>query len=255
MLSSWCHSQSVLAVWIAVGMGVWVPAVGVAQSKTASITGRVVSSADGNPVAGARIVLSNPRRSVTTDSVGRFEFAGLRTGTYQVEATLIGFGPLTAVVQVSDGERKNIEFRTDSIGQLLPTIFVEGEEQPELIKVLTTFERRMSRGLGRFITRENILQRNPIRIMDMLRFLPGVRSDCRGFVCQLRLNHDPRNCPPAIFIDDQQTSILVLDNTPPNDIQGIEIYRGPSETPPELNNEAARCGGAIALWTRRGRSP
>lgn len=224
----------------------------VAQEKTAAIKGRVVSSGDKGPIAGVRILLVNLRKTVATDSNGRFGFDRLRPGTYRVEATLIGYAPLSALVALEEAEVKDIEFRTDSIGQLLPTIFVEGEPKPEMIKELTTFERRMSVGHGRFITREQITQRRPVKIMDMIRYLPGIRADCRGFTCQLLLNHDPTNCPPAIFVDDQRTNISVLDNTPPTDIEGVEIYRGPAETPPELNNEIARCGGAIALWTRRG---
>jgi hypothetical protein len=226
-----------------------------AQDKKSTISGRVVSSASGAPVPGARIYLLTLRKTQTTDSVGRFRFESLRPGVYQVEAMLIGFPPLTAVVQLGENERKDIEFRTDTVGAWLPTIFVDGESQPELIKVLTKFDRRMAFGLGRFITREQILRRNPMRLMDLIRFLPGVRTNCSGMTCQVRLNHDPRNCGPAIFLDDVQTTMMVLEGTAPSEVQGIEVYRGPAETPPELNNEAARCGGAIAIWTRRGREP
>ncbi len=221
------------------------------QVNTAVITGRV-HNFDGAPVPGARVILVNLRKTVATDSVGRFAFTDLRPGAYRLEANLIGYPPLYALIQINEGERKDVEFRTDSVGQLLPTIFVEGESQPDLIKPLTTFERRQSAGHGRFITREEIVRRNPMRIMDMIRFLPGVRADCRGFTCQIRLNQDPTGCPPAFFIDDQHTNIAVLDNTPPVDIEGVELYRGPSQTPPELNNEVARCGGAVVIWTRRG---
>jgi len=224
-----------------------------AQSKTASITGRVVTSSNGSAVPGARVFLLNLHKVVATDSVGRFAFPGLKPGTYRIEASLIGFSPLAALVTINEGERKDVEFRTDTLGQLLPTIFVEGEPMPELVKPLTTFERRMAVGHGRFITREDIVRRNPMQLMDLIRFLPGVRSDCRGFSCQVRLNEDRSGCPPAIFVDDQRTSIAVLETTPPTDVEGVEVYRGPAETPPELNNETARCGGAIAVWTRRGR--
>ncbi len=223
-----------------------------AQPKTASITGRVVTAEGNQPIAGVRISVLALRKSVGTDSLGRFAFNEIRPGSYRVEAALIGFTPLSAIVTVGAAERKDIEFRTDSAGQLLPTLFVEGEPDPQTLRQMTTFERRMSVGHGRFITRDDILQRNPTKIMDMIRFLPGVRSDCRTFVCRILLTRDRNDCPPAIFVDDQETSIQVLDITPPGDIQGIEIYRGPAETPPELNTDTARCGGAIALWTRRG---
>ncbi|MGE0439520.1 MAG: carboxypeptidase regulatory-like domain-containing protein [Gemmatimonadales bacterium] len=243
---------ALVAVVFAVGSAVSAPSS--AQTKSASITGRVVNHSR-EPVAGARVVMLQPRKIVATDSVGRFAFADLRPGSYRIEASLIGYPPLSALVTVNDGERMDVEFRTDSIGQLLPTIYVEGEPAPELIRVMTTFERRMTHGHGRFITRDEILRRNPMRILDLIRFLPGVRSRCEGLNCLVLLNHDPSGCPPAIFVDEQRTSLSVLDNTPPTDVQGIEIYRGPSETPPELNNDVARCGGAIAIWTRRGRQP
>ncbi len=224
-----------------------------AQSSKGSITGRVVMSKGGIPVAGARIFLTNVRKGMATDSVGRFAFEDLKPGAYWIQASVIGFGPLSAVVNLAAGERKDLEFRADTLGQLLPTIFVEGEAEPVALHVMTTFERRMSVGMGRFITRDDIVKRNPVRLIDMIRFLPGVRSDCRGSVCQIQLNHDRSGCPPAIFVDEQPTSMSVLDITPPSDVEGVEIYRGTAETPPELNNETARCGGAIAIWTRRGK--
>lgn len=225
------------------------------QSPNGSIAGRVVMSKEGTPVAGARIFLTNLRKRAVTDSVGRFGFADLKPGAYRIEASLIGFGPLSAMVVLGARENKEIEFRADTLGQLLPTIFVEGEAEPVPLRVLSTFERRMSVGQGRFITRDDIVKRNPIRLIDMIRFLPGVRSDCRGAICQILLNHDRSGCPPAIFVDDQRTSMAVLDITPPGDVEGVEVYRGAAETPPELNNQTARCGGAIAIWTRRGRRP
>jgi carboxypeptidase family protein len=230
------------------------PALLYGQSKKASITGRVTASGGSVPVPGARISVVNLHRSTVTDSVGRFAFNSLQPGRYLLEASLIGFAPLNAIVVVAENERKDVEFRTDSAGALLPTIYVEGEAQPELVRPMTKFERRMAGGHGRFLTRDAILERNPFKIMDMIRFLPGVRTNCYGTSCQVRLNNDPSGCPPAVFIDDQRTSVSVLESTPPGDIEGVEIYRGPSETPPELNNELARCGGAIAVWTRRGLS-
>jgi hypothetical protein len=244
--------SGLLVALAAAGAGL-VPVVLQGQSKSSSITGRVTIEGS-TPVAGARISVVNLHRSAVTDSVGRFAFNSLTRGQYLVEATVIGYAPLSAVVTIADNERKDIEFRTDTAGRLLPTIYVEGEEQPDLIRVMTVFERRRAGGHGKFITRDDILQRNPMRIMDMIRFLPGVRVNCNTGTCQARLNHDPSGCPPAVFIDDQPVTISILESTPPSSIEGVELYRGPSETPPELNNETARCGGAIAVWTRRGRS-
>jgi len=242
------------ALGVALTLSVAVPEDSFGQDTRSTIAGRVVQSGTGDPISGARIRLINARKETKTDSVGRFVFERLRPGPYLIEVLLIGFGPLNAVVDLGESERKNVEFRTDSVGVLLPTIYVEGEPQPELIKVLTKFERRMAHGSGRFITREQIIQRNPMRLMDLLRQMPGVRSNCRGLSCDLRLTQGPGACPPAVWVDDVRTTMAAIDGTSPSNVAGIELYRGPSETPPEINNEQARCGGAIVIWTRRGLS-
>jgi len=238
----------VVLVWV-------VPQSSPAQDKHGSIVGRVVTSKDGTPVPGVRVTLLGARRSISTDSLGHFAFDRVKPGAYRLEVALIGLTPLAAVVDLGAGERKEVEFRTDEAGQLLPTIYVDGESRPTLMKVLTKFERRQAVGVGRFIGREEILRRSPRYVLDLIRFLPGVRTKCQGLSCDVRLNHDPRDCGPAVFVDDVQTTMSVLEATSPSTVQGIEVYRGPSETPPEINVDAARCGGAIVIWTRRGLAP
>ncbi|MGE0556251.1 MAG: carboxypeptidase regulatory-like domain-containing protein [Gemmatimonadales bacterium] len=242
------------ALGVALSLSVGFPEDSLGQDTRSTIAGRVVQSETGEPISGARIRLINVRKQTKTDSVGRFVFERLQPGPYLVEVLLIGLSPLNAVVDLGESELKNIEFRTDSVGVLLPTIYVEGEPQPELIRVLSKFERRMAHGNGRFITREQIIQRNPMRLMDLLRQTPGVRSNCRGPSCDLRLTQGPGACPPAVWLDDVRTTLAAIDATSPSNVAGIELYRGPSETPPEINNEQARCGGAIVIWTRRGLS-
>ena len=253
--SGWSKGLIVSALAFAASVGLLPKSSFGQDAKHGSITGRVVTSTDGTPVAGVRVTLIGARKAESTDSLGRFRFEKLEPAAYKLEVALIGLSPLGAVVEVKAGERKDVEFRTDDAGQLLPTIYVDGESQPTLIKVLTKFERRQATGMGRFVTRDEILRRRPSRLMDLIRFLPGVRTNCYGLTCRVLLNHDPSNCGPAVFIDEVQTTMAVLEATSPSTVQGLEIYRGPSETPPEINVEAARCGGAIVIWTRRGLAP
>jgi hypothetical protein len=50
-------------------------------------------------------------------------------------------------------------------------------------------------------------------------------------------------------MDGIPTDPAVLWLTPVGEIEGIEVYSGPAETPPELESAQARCG-VIAIWTR-----
>ena len=44
---------------------------------------------------------------------------------------------------------------------------------------------------------------------------------------------------------------MELDNIPVNDIEGMEVYSGPSETPMQFSHHASRMDcGAIVIWTR-----
>ena len=83
---------------------------------------------------------------------------------------------------------------------------------------------------------------------DLLRTVPGVRVDCRLGYCRIQMARAPRNCNPAYFMDGVPVDPSAVLLQPPRDLDGVEIYSGPSETPPELERMAA-CG-AIALWTR-----
>lgn len=227
------------------------PVQGAAQPGLASISGRVVTAA-GRPLEGIPVVLATLDERTLTDSVGRFLFEGLRPGPYRVEAGLEGVAPLVAMVMVGAGVRKDLEFRLDGVGDRAPGVAAETVAPDVVALPRSAFDRRRASGSGRYFDEEDIRSRRPQRLMDLLRQLPGVRIECQGGGCVVRLNKDPRACAPAVFLDERRSSLAALDYTPPSEVRGLEVYRGPSETPPELNNDQARCGGAIAISTRRG---
>src|SRR5687767_9964468 len=69
---------------------------------TSTLTG-TVTTATGQPAAGARVMISgpdNPPRTMMTDSQGRFSFANLRASRYFLNVTKPGF------VNVSYGQRR-----------------------------------------------------------------------------------------------------------------------------------------------------
>ena len=91
--------------------------------KMAPITG-IVRTADGAPVPGAAVRLTNPETSKvwvtwTSDS-GKFEFPGLPRGHYRVEASQIGFVPASAEVdaQISLGAPIAVVLRVATLAEL-----------------------------------------------------------------------------------------------------------------------------------------
>jgi hypothetical protein len=64
------------------------------------------------------------------------------------------------------------------------------------------------------------------------------------------------NCQPGLVIDGLQFQGGAGDIDQlvrPEDIAGMAVYRGPSETPVEYQS-ASSCG-VIQIWTRRGNTP
>src|SRR5687768_2118854 len=60
------------------------PVVAQSQPSRYAVTGVVLDSLRARPLAGAEIVLEGTAYSATADSLGRFNFAALPTGTYRV---------------------------------------------------------------------------------------------------------------------------------------------------------------------------
>lgn len=73
---------------------------GAAPAPVGGVTGRVVDSWDGRPVAGASVSLAGVPGSTHTDSDGRFHVPGVPAGRYEVTVERTGYLPLRGQVEV-----------------------------------------------------------------------------------------------------------------------------------------------------------
>ncbi len=62
----------------------------------------IVTDSTGLPLSDARVSIAEAKRYTTTNTEGRYEFAGLANGTYTVSYALVGFGPQLRKVVVFD---------------------------------------------------------------------------------------------------------------------------------------------------------
>ncbi len=144
-------------------------------------------------------------------------------------------------------------------------------------------ERRRRTGPGRFMTRTDFLGKESLPLSNVLRTVTSVRLVVRPWMCgggfaaatgrggggsqdfHLYCPSDPKTAFPdacylSVYLDGAQ--IWAWDrHDPPNiddylvgSLEGIEVYRGPSELPPELQSTGNPCG-AILIWTRTGETP
>jgi vitamin B12 transporter len=134
--------------------------------------------------------------------------------------------------------------------------------------VLDNFHARMRSGFGTYFTREDIQRLKPTYMSDLVTRVPGlwVATSGRGTERQIYSNRNAgglgRDCPAQIFVDGRlmnprlggvgEVVGMSLDEAVhPNDVEGIEIYRGLATVPAEFLTPDARCA-VIAVWTRRG---
>jgi hypothetical protein len=225
-----------------------------AQERRSAIRGTVVTAGAGTPIAGVRVALVGAGRAAVTDSLGRFVFDSLRAGTYLVHAR--GDQDETPMLEVPLAAREVVDLdvqlgKTDAV--LLPELAVTApDEAPGAIDAMrlpAEFKARQRNGLGQFLTREQIQERNPYTVADIFRGLRGIVVACRNGFCLPRAARG--NCSPLVVVDRVATDVSVLSGMVPGDLEAIEVYNGMSSAPSEYLRPSVRSTcGMIIVWTR-----
>jgi len=222
------------------------------EDSTSVFRGRVVDHATGEALYGAAVSLASGPGGTpglgtrVTGEDGRFLFRPVPPGTYNLTVTLLGYRTLREPMPVEGQTDLQVVLKLAVSPVEMDPIEVVGERQ--LRGPMADFERRRQRGIGTYITREEIEARNPYVLTDLLRMVPGLRVVPGGPFGEqaIRLRG---NCQPEIIVDGVRTTIgNDIDHVlPPMDVEAVEVYRG-AELPVQFGNNSC---GAIVVWTRR----
>jgi hypothetical protein len=74
--------------------------------EPATLVGRLVSSIDGSPVAGATVVVLGTRRGAMSDEEGNFGITEVSPGTYTLRIVQVGFRPQSHEIVVTSGVQR-----------------------------------------------------------------------------------------------------------------------------------------------------
>jgi len=227
-----------------------VPATPVQQDSAAgpdssAILGQVVARDSHEPIRRAQVTVSDSKLTTTTDSSGRFTFTGLAPGVHTLEIRAVGYAPATWSLTLAPRQALTHVFELTLLAYQLPEVVVKEKG----LRRFAGFERRRQAGIGYFLTREQIERRDPATLVDVLVMVRGVQQVCLSNDCIAKMVRSPPGCYPQYFVDGRESTSYFARNTPPHDIEGIEIYRGSSETPGEFLGSNSGCG-VIAIWTR-----
>ena len=234
------------------------------------VRGTLLDAVSGQPIVSGTVIISANRgrwqRSTASDSMGRFEFDDVSAGPYRLRARRVGYRDAVGQLGLSADSLVEVELRLAVASVVMEPVTVVTRSTRDVSPVLRGFYERMQRGFGRYITREEIEARHAVQVADVLRNIPNLRgtagrmgSSSGGFThgstgdrCQvvffldgLQLNQ------PAMAGRPSPRDFAIDDYVNPAEVEGIEIYRGESDTPAEFVTRWVQCG-TIIIWTRRG---
>lgn len=207
----------------------------------------------GAPLAGAQVTAGRRGAGGLTDAQGSVQLRDLAPGRTRVHASYVGYAADSMVVVLVRGEEHTVAFTLLLAPVALPA--VDARASPSTRRLAHTgFYERKAVGIGQFVTRQQIEERRPRVLSDVLRTIPGLRFTPGNFIdshasMQRASPGLGRRCPIQYYIDGVPAHGYNIDDMPARDVEGIEIYRGASEVPPEFNRRTAMCG-VIVIWTR-----
>lgn len=142
-----------------------------------NISGTVIDRNDQKPLAGVSILLTPGGKGTVTDENGSFRFAGVETGSYALNVTIVGYKPATITnVVLTSGNEKTLTIELEAEPKNLATVTVTGRrntaraaslENPLSVQRLTTEEIKANPG-GNF------------DISKVIQSLPGVGGGAGG---------------------------------------------------------------------------
>ncbi len=225
-----------------------VPCAHVAGAQTnGSIAGTTVDAQTGMPIAGASVTIPTLSRSVISDEGGHFLHSPLDAGSYVVQVHAVGYIPSARSFDVSTGQSVTHTFQMTTVPPVLPSVVVSGNSA-SVGRRFEDFDRRRASHRGQFLTKGEIESRSAVNLSDLLQTMRGIRTECSGFTCIVETSRSTHGCAPAYFVDGR-LSTTFGPTTPVGDIQGVEVYLGPSETPAEYLGPDSGCG-VIGIWTK-----
>lgn len=230
---------------------------------TTRLSGRVLS-ADGAPVANARLTLWGYDGEVRTGEDGRFAFADVPGGSTTLDVRGVGFEPIRRAIDLRSGpsSRNSLDLVVARAAtKLAPVTILD----TRISSVLTRsgFDKRRTAPFGRFVDAQELEKMHVISTTQALGRFPGMflKTASRGTRLFMR---DPQGlaCAPTVWVDGAPYSpksaaevdgVIDIDLFAiPDDIAGIEIYRRASQAPLQFAGTTRSVCGVIVIWRKSG---
>lgn len=267
--------------WLVTLVGLGIGAASAGQVLAQSVVRGVVRSDSGSRrLLGARVRLEPIGRTAQSDLQGRYRLDSIPAGRYAGTAQAIGYRAVEFELVVGPADTLDVDIGLTPEIVRLPDLVAKAPKSRFQSAKMEELERRRQMGLGKFLTRIDLKGKEAQPLSQVLRGLAGVRMVMRPLACgggfaaatgrgggasnDIRL-HCPASprigfseaCYLSVYLDGAQIWAWNQPDPPNIDdylvgsLEGIEVYRGPSELPPQFQSTGTPCG-ALLLWTRTG---
>jgi iron complex outermembrane receptor protein len=200
------------------------------DNNTGTVTGKVIT-ADNTPAADVTVHLKGTKKMTITEEDGSFSFSNLQPGSYELEASLVGFEPVTISFNIEKGQRTAVALQIKATKAQLQEVIITGEKRK--------FTRTQSRDVAKMPLKnlenpqiyttvpKELMQDQVISVYaDALKNVPGV-------VMQLENNSaggtvTSRGFSTQSFLRNGVPGIVGGGTIDPVNIESIEAIKGPS---------------------------
>ena len=256
-----------LTPWISLVLAFVVTLPAQAQG-TGTVSGQVTDVVTGRALVGAQVSIPEARLGGLANASGNYLILRVPSGTHTVRVDMIGYGSVEQQVTVSDGQTAALDFQLRQSAISLDELVVTG-----------TAQRTQKRAIGNAVSSvkaETITEIAPVQdVQELLAARsPGLtimsNAGSAGAASKIRIRGAGTingGIEPVIYVDgiriDGGTQSVMdsgwggaqatsgLDAINPDDIESIEVIKGPSATTLYGADAAA---GVIQIITKKGRA-
>lgn len=230
--------------------------------RAQTVTGVVLDDVSDRPLPDTPVLLLDSLDAVVkraaSDSLGRFLLPVPGRGRYRLFTDRPGYGTLESqVMLLAVGDTLDVELRLSPVPAALEGITVSVDQTREWLTD-RGFYRRRERSLGYFIEPEEIAERHPSRVTDLLRGIPGLllkpHSQGIGYVpVSMRMSWRLHGCPMKLVVDGDPVAApdaTIDEYVNIGEVIGVEVYPGAGGAggPVQYRTADAFCG-LILVWT------
>ena len=227
------------------------------QAQT-TLIGRVRADSSQTPLAGAEVSIDALGRSTRTDESGRFVLSGLEPGLRHVQVRRIGYQSVGKMIQLVAGAEREADFLLERAVVKLDSVVVTTQRD----RFMTDFEANRRIGLGHFFTRVELEKQGISHLAQAFDGIAGVKVERKPIGATMRESNQAyvanrrRNCLSTVYLDNvlmygrASDMAFNINSIPVDQIEAIEYYSGPAQTPARYSALNSNCG-VVVIWTRR----